>query len=593
MSSGLLLDPMPSPSSEVATTASGSRYRPYASPNHHVTKGRYITSNDPRGYIPVYEYPLNGQWIMLDMDDGYVLWTGIWKALGNAKADIVKMIESQPDLAPQLRRVRGGYLKIQGTWMPYEIAATLARRVAWPIRYELIPLFGPNFPGTCLSPDQPGFGQIVKPGTGKRRARRNVPAGNSSDTSKLDWTVISPALTSSTYPSSAHASQGPGEPSNPITTYSYPPYAARRPSDPEIEGKWRLHQDHPQPGSPIPLHSPYGHSDYSHYHRRPSTSSSLSTHERASLRLAELPDSPNPRYAPYPVSSTTRPRADSWRGSSPRGLREPQHLQGSSFAGYPSHGERVLPPNLRFGPPESITLAPIIPPESQRGSAGTVRDGDSSLTLPPISALDVPRHGFRDDPSVVLERLRSIEDDGDLSSSACGSRDADSGTVDFTATRHMSLSPVESHKLTHIKPDASRSPSVRYTSLNTAPSTSSGSVSTPSPYFSSSSARSGSTAQSPVSPMTPPSYATRRGSDAGHGSHYYAPAQTHGERELPSVTAVSRRRDSDDTEKRFGDYRDDIRMEHAHRAPAAHAEDRGWGGNDHPADPTKSSWRPW
>lgn len=30
---------------------------------------------------PVYEYPLNGQWIMLDMDDGYVLWTGIWKGL--------------------------------------------------------------------------------------------------------------------------------------------------------------------------------------------------------------------------------------------------------------------------------------------------------------------------------------------------------------------------------------------------------------------------------------------------------------------------------------------------------------------------------
>ena len=72
------------------------------------------------------------------------------------------MVESQPDLAPQLRRVRGGYLKIQGTWMPYEIALRLARRcvyclwctavkhfslpcrfrVAWPIRYELVPLFG-------------------------------------------------------------------------------------------------------------------------------------------------------------------------------------------------------------------------------------------------------------------------------------------------------------------------------------------------------------------------------------------------------------------------------------------------------------------
>jgi len=73
---------------------------------------------------------------MMDMDDGYILWTGIWKALGNHKgnvllvfsmqaltdqnaasrtsADIVKMLESQPELATQLRRVRGGYLKIQG-----------------------------------------------------------------------------------------------------------------------------------------------------------------------------------------------------------------------------------------------------------------------------------------------------------------------------------------------------------------------------------------------------------------------------------------------------------------------------------------------
>lgn len=31
----------------------GPRFRPYASPNHQVTKGRYITSNDPRGYMSV------------------------------------------------------------------------------------------------------------------------------------------------------------------------------------------------------------------------------------------------------------------------------------------------------------------------------------------------------------------------------------------------------------------------------------------------------------------------------------------------------------------------------------------------------------
>lgn len=41
--------------------------------------------------------------------------------MGYEIADIVKMIDSQPDLAPLIRRVRGGYLKIQGTWMPYEV----------------------------------------------------------------------------------------------------------------------------------------------------------------------------------------------------------------------------------------------------------------------------------------------------------------------------------------------------------------------------------------------------------------------------------------------------------------------------------------
>ena len=45
--------------------------------------------------------------------------TELWLII--CSADIVKMIESQPDLASQIRRVRGGYLKIQGTWMPYEV----------------------------------------------------------------------------------------------------------------------------------------------------------------------------------------------------------------------------------------------------------------------------------------------------------------------------------------------------------------------------------------------------------------------------------------------------------------------------------------
>lgn len=135
-----------------------------------ITKGRYITSNDPRGYIPVYEYSLQGQWIMMDMDDGYILWTGIWKALGHSKADIVKFLESEPEVAPLIRRIRGGYLKIQGTWMPFEIAERLSRRVAWDIRYQLVPLFGPSFPDSCLAPNAPGFGEIIPAESRRRRS---------------------------------------------------------------------------------------------------------------------------------------------------------------------------------------------------------------------------------------------------------------------------------------------------------------------------------------------------------------------------------------------------------------------------------------
>ncbi|KAK0193287.1 hypothetical protein F5146DRAFT_1180968 [Armillaria mellea] len=185
MTTGILQETM-----QVSPQGASARFRPYASPNHHVTKGRYITSNDPRGYIPVYEYPLNGQWIMMDIDDGYILWTGIWKALGHSKADIVKMVDSQPDLAPLIRRVRGGYLKIQGTWMPYEVALRLSRRVAWTIRDELVPLFGPTFPSTCLSPDQPGYGQVVA-GHNRRRARRGTQASVYSATvESAKWNTV-------------------------------------------------------------------------------------------------------------------------------------------------------------------------------------------------------------------------------------------------------------------------------------------------------------------------------------------------------------------------------------------------------------------
>ncbi|KAI8098318.1 transcription regulator HTH, apses-type DNA-binding domain-containing protein, partial [Gilbertella persicaria] len=115
-------------------------YRPFHTDNFTISKDHYSTSLDPRGYIPVYEYVINNTPIMWDRETGYVHFTGIWKALGNSKSDIVKMVDSNPELGT--KKIRGGFLRIQGTWIPYDYAHLLCKRTAWHIRKELVPMFG-------------------------------------------------------------------------------------------------------------------------------------------------------------------------------------------------------------------------------------------------------------------------------------------------------------------------------------------------------------------------------------------------------------------------------------------------------------------
>jgi len=286
----------------------GPRFRPFASPNHHVTKGRYITSNDPRGYIPVYEYPLNGQWIMMDIDDGYILWTGIWKALGNSKADIVKMIDSQPDLAHVIRRVRGGYLKIQGTWMPYEVALKLSRRVAWPIRDDLIPLFGPTFPSTCLTPDHPGYGQVVSSGNGRRRSRRNTQSQTGTPREgPVNWAVTS---------NTSHP-----QPSSPSSPYAHYPMA-ENPAQRTIP--------------------PISFDRYAHQQRGDSISSSRERH----------------RYSPYQPSNNISPVVRKLRPST----------GGALSLDIPSLSLEDQDHSQPRSPPLQIMLPPIQPPDNRAES---------------------------------------------------------------------------------------------------------------------------------------------------------------------------------------------------------------------------------
>lgn len=57
-------------------------------------------------------------------------------------------------------RIRGGFSAIQGSWFHIDIAKHLARKTCYFIRNDLVPLFGEDFPSTCLTPEQAGFGDF-------------------------------------------------------------------------------------------------------------------------------------------------------------------------------------------------------------------------------------------------------------------------------------------------------------------------------------------------------------------------------------------------------------------------------------------------
>lgn len=45
--------------------------------------------------------------------------------------------------------------------MPYQAAKAIAATFCWPIRWVLTPVFGYDFPETCLGPDDPGYGKFL------------------------------------------------------------------------------------------------------------------------------------------------------------------------------------------------------------------------------------------------------------------------------------------------------------------------------------------------------------------------------------------------------------------------------------------------
>lgn len=62
-----------------------------------------------------------------------------------------------------------------------------------PLDLTMLLLSRPTFPSTCLSPEQPGYGQVVPTGQGRRRARRSTQTSvMQMPRAPAGWTVVTP-----------------------------------------------------------------------------------------------------------------------------------------------------------------------------------------------------------------------------------------------------------------------------------------------------------------------------------------------------------------------------------------------------------------
>ena len=287
--------------------------------------------------------------------------------------------------------------------------------------YRSRPSPSPNFPETCLPPDSPGYGQISKPGTGKRRARRNPPAEMALE-SRHDWTIFSPG------------DPGPptlAGPSGRTLVMSHTFASSGRHLD-----ALGMHARNGQSDSPVMLHVPYvdAHQPLAHLSPTSSTSSGLHGLAGGARRLSPPLDSSagsSLRYSPYPspLSSTPASRYGLSASAPP-----PPHR--------PDSPRRAADSAAALG--ETIRLPPLQTPGRRAG------DEPGAFHLPPISSMDHPRGAHAAEPMAVLRRLQSADDDNDADERAAGpssGRRASLPPVDVLAQRRHSLAePVPAHR---------------------------------------------------------------------------------------------------------------------------------------------------
>jgi len=161
-----------------------------------INKNIYNTSQDERGYISVYEFTSsNGTIVMWDSECGYVNWTSIRKAMGWSKRgegrNIMKEMENVEKTAKDIRKIRGGILKIQGTWIPFDDAYEAAKEYCYSIRYELTQIFGEQFAKEAR-PKAPSSAQPTKKRTKHQKHNNNNNKSNIISTLKYNLNELTP-----------------------------------------------------------------------------------------------------------------------------------------------------------------------------------------------------------------------------------------------------------------------------------------------------------------------------------------------------------------------------------------------------------------
>jgi hypothetical protein len=292
--------------------------------------------------------------------------------------------------------------------------------------FPIIP--SPTFPSTCLSPDQPGYGQVVANGATRRRMRRNNttaaslgPSKNS--TSQASWTVVTP--TSALNNTSTSALAISTTTTTTITaSHATPKFSRPVPAAPLFSNTTPSSSHYHT--SPVDSHSHNQRLDSPHGYPIPTTSSRLITPSSSSTMAKNNPTESqsmrersgsvyaSARYAPYPGSSpssyaaTQRRTSLSGSGSGSSVSRRRSSASGT-FDVSPSTRGTTLDPNADY----PIILPPIQTPihaqSAQHGSAGAT--SYSHYALPPISALEDLRGVNCSDSEAVLKRLKE-EDDG-------------------------------------------------------------------------------------------------------------------------------------------------------------------------------------